>query len=167
MTSEYGGYGLEAFRVDPGKRFQVWHISGGRTSGMMFRLLLEANGGIPENAEAVFTNTGKEHPKTLDFLREMEVRWGAPITWLEYCVDDSKRPSRGTRTGMSDFRIVDYETASRDGAPFEALMARERRVPNIFSRFCTKELKQSTSARYFSSKGIMPRERMEIGRAHV
>ena len=42
----------DPFRVDPEGRFSVWHISGGRTSGMMLRRLLDANGGtVPANAD--------------------------------------------------------------------------------------------------------------------
>jgi 3'-phosphoadenosine 5'-phosphosulfate sulfotransferase (PAPS reductase)/FAD synthetase len=60
--------------------------SGGKTSGFNLWKHLEANGGsLPECARAVFTNTGREHPATLDFLAEQERRWGVRIVWLEFC----------------------------------------------------------------------------------
>ena len=49
------------------------HVSGGRTSGLLLYRLLDAYGGrLPPNVRAVFANTGKEHEKTLLFVREME-----------------------------------------------------------------------------------------------
>ena len=44
-------------------------VSGGRTSMFMLRRYLDHHGGrLPEYAAPVFCNTGKEHPKTLDFV---------------------------------------------------------------------------------------------------
>ena len=128
---------------------------------MMFSRLLEANGGIPDNAEAVFCNTGKEREETLDFLQEMSERWNARITWLEYAVDKSAGGTQ-PRTGRNTFRVVDYSSASRNGEPFEALIQREGRVPSRTARFCTRELKTRTTNRYFSAKGLPARKRTEI-----
>ncbi len=155
-------FNLEPFQVKPDSKFQVWNISGGRTSGLMFHLLLKANNGIPDNCEAVFTNTGKEMPQTLDFLNEMEKRWNAPITWLEYDVDWNQSVPRSTRKGKSIHKVVDYKTASRNGEPFEALITRERAIPSNQKRFCTTELKRYTTNRYFSKKGLTPSERTNI-----
>ena len=56
------------------------HVSGGRTSGMLLYRMLEAyDGRLPANVRAVFANTGKEHEKTLAFIREMQRRWQVPI----------------------------------------------------------------------------------------
>ena len=56
------------------------HVSGGRTSGMLLQGMLEAyDGRLPANVRAVFANTGKEHEKTLAFIREMQRRWQVPI----------------------------------------------------------------------------------------
>lgn len=76
-----------------------------------------------------FANTGKEHPATLEFVQECSERWGVPIVWLEYRDDE-----RG-------FAIVDYETASRDGQPFEDLIRKRSYLPNPVTRFCTIDLK--------------------------
>ena len=59
--------------------------SGGKTSGYNLWLHLRANGGgLTELGRCVFTNTGWEHPLTLDFLAEQERRWGVEIVWLEF-----------------------------------------------------------------------------------
>ena len=93
-----------------GSRFQVWHISGGRSSGYMLRRLLDENGGvIPKGAEAVFCNTGKECAETLDFLRDMQEHWGVPITWLEF-----QTTPKATGEGVSvGYRVVDYESGEQ------------------------------------------------------
>ncbi len=61
--------------------------SGGKTSGYNLWLHLQANGGtLTDCGAAVFTNTGWEHPQTLDFLAEQERRWGGyQLVWLEFC----------------------------------------------------------------------------------
>lgn len=52
-------------------------ISGGRTSAMMAALL------GPE-VTLCFENTGREHPKTYDFLHELDGALGGRIVWLEF-----------------------------------------------------------------------------------
>ena len=64
------------------------NVSGGRTSGFLLHQVLEANGGLPDNVVAVFANTGKEREATLEFIQQMEDRWGVPVYWLEYCRDE-------------------------------------------------------------------------------
>ena len=111
----------------------VISFSGGRTSGMMLRAILDAHcGTLPADVRVLFANTGKEMPETLDFVHECAERWAVPITWLEYA--DHDEPQRR-------WREVTYETASRDGEPFAALIGRKRLLPNPVTRFCTSELK--------------------------
>lgn len=89
-----------------------------------------------------FQNTGKELPQTLDFINECDVRWGLNIVWLEY-----RRPSK--------VEVVTYETASRDGRPFEELlMQRPASLPNVQFRYCTLQLKIETLKRYLKSIGV-------------
>jgi 3'-phosphoadenosine 5'-phosphosulfate sulfotransferase (PAPS reductase)/FAD synthetase len=116
-------------------------VSGGRTSMYMLWRTLEANGGLPADTIACFANTGKEDEATLAFVQECSERWSVPITWLEYQFDEPR------------FRVVDFDTASRNGEPFEALVARRKFLPNVISRFCTVELKVRTMHRYLKSIG--------------
>ena len=123
------------------------HVSGGRTSGMLLYRVLDAYGGrLPGNVRAVFANTGKEHAKTLAFLREMERRWHVPITWVEYVYRAEARGGIGDP--KNTFRIVDHDTASRRGEPFAALIRSRRMLPNAHRRLCTAELKVETAARF-------------------
>lgn len=120
------------------------NISGGRTSGFMLRMILDAHGGkLPADVIPVFCNTGKEHEATLIFLREMAARWECPITWLEYARIDGKQ----------SFRVVDFCSASRQGEPFAALIEARKYLPNTVTRFCTTELKIRTGNRFAKSLG--------------
>jgi len=115
-------------------------ISGGRTSGYMLRRVLNANGGyLPPLAVALFANTGKENEETLVFVREMGRQWNVPIVWLEY------------RPEPPGYAVVDFDTASRDGEPFQALIRKRRYLPNPMTRFCTSELKIRAMHKYLKS----------------
>ena len=105
-------------------------FSGGRTSAYMLWRILQAHGGtLPDDVHVCFANTGKEREETLRFVHECGSRWGVRIRWLEW------RP-------MPDrFDEVGFNSASRDGAPFEGLIALRGRLPNPLQRFCSRELK--------------------------
>jgi len=134
-------------------------VSGGRTSGYMLWRILQAHGGVlPDHITAVFANTGKEMPQTLDFVRDMSVNWGVDIVWLElgeYAANSTW--ITGVPAGMDRYKattkIVDYDTASRNGEPFERLVLKRNYLPNIVSRFCTAELKVRRIRDYLKSTG--------------
>lgn len=118
-------------------------FSGGRTSGYMLWRVLQANGGkLPEEAIVCFANTGKEDEATLRFVQACSERWGVPITWLEYQQAEPR------------FNVVTFETANRDGRPFEQIIEQRGGVlPNRVARFCSSELKTRTMHRYLKSQG--------------
>jgi len=131
---------MNPYKIDP--PFYV-SFSGGRTSGYLLRHILDAWGGtMPADGHVLFANTGKEHEATLEFVREIEQNW-CPVTWLEW------QDAQPTQT----FRVVSFETASRNGEPFEALIRRRNMLPNPVARFCTGELKVNTMQRYLRSLG--------------
>jgi len=116
----------------------VISFSGGRTSGLMLRRVLDAFGGkLPDDRKVIFENTGKEREETLVFIEECSQRWGVPIIWLEYRWQDGH-----------GYRVVSFESASRKGEPFlDAIVARNY-LPNPVTRFCTVELKLRTQNRF-------------------
>jgi 3'-phosphoadenosine 5'-phosphosulfate sulfotransferase (PAPS reductase)/FAD synthetase len=118
-------------------------FSGGRTSAYMLWRVLQSNTAedIAKWLIVCFANTGKEDEATLRFVDRCSREWGLTIIWIEY------------RDGEVQFAVVDFETASRSGEPFEALMFMRRLLPNPMSRFCTMELKIRPMARYLRSKG--------------
>jgi len=107
---------------------------------MLYRTL-EANDGLPDEARVCFQNTGKEREETLKFVNECSVRWGVEIDWLEF------------RDSETKFEKVSFETASRNGEPFEAIIRKRKYLPNPLVRFCTVELKVRTCHRYLKSIG--------------
>lgn len=120
-------------------------FSGGRTSAYMLYKVLEANEmKLPEEAIVCFANTGKEDEATLQFVKDCQDNWNVPITWLEY-VDAEETKDR--------WKQVNFESASRDGEPFEALIRKRNYLPNPVSRFCTVELKVRTIHRYLKAHG--------------
>jgi 3'-phosphoadenosine 5'-phosphosulfate sulfotransferase (PAPS reductase)/FAD synthetase len=121
-------------------------FSGGRTSAYMLYKVLEAHGmSLPEDAVVCFANTGKEDEATLKFVNDCATNWNVPIVWLEYA-DAEETKDR--------FKIVTYETASRNGEPFEAVIRKKNYLPNPVTRFCTIEMKIRTIANYLFSKGM-------------
>ena len=112
-------------------------FSGGRTSAFMLKQIIDANPDWPsDRVQVTFQNTGREMPETLDFVRDVELHFGVPVTWIEY------------RGEGSSFKIVDWYTASREGEPFEQLIRKRKYLPNQNMRFCTEELKIRTAKRY-------------------
>jgi 3'-phosphoadenosine 5'-phosphosulfate sulfotransferase (PAPS reductase)/FAD synthetase len=111
---------------------------------MLYKVLEAHQMSLPDEAIVCFANTGKEDEATLRFVQDCSERWSVPITWLEYLayVDDEPR-----------FKKVTFETASRNGEPFEALIRKRGYVPNPVARFCTVELKVRTIHRYLKSIG--------------
>jgi 3'-phosphoadenosine 5'-phosphosulfate sulfotransferase (PAPS reductase)/FAD synthetase len=120
-------------------------FSGGRTSAFMAKLLMEHEDYYSREKVVVFANTGKEFDETLDFVNECDKRWGLNVVWLEAKVD----PEKGVGT---TFKIVDYEIASRNGKPFEEVIAKYG-IPNKQFPHCTRELKQMPIKKYMQSLG--------------
>ena len=116
----------------------IINFSGGRTSAYLTKRLID------DGADylVTFQNTGKELPQTLDFVNECDKRWNLGIVWLEY-----RRPAT--------FEVVTYETASRNGEPYDQLLEqRPSAIPNMQFRYCTMELKIMTLKRYLKSIGV-------------
>lgn len=128
-------------------------ISGGATSGMMAALL-------PTETVLTFQSTGREHPRTLDFLHELDGALGGRIVWLEF----RKPKAKGARPMHFEFAVVDYRTADRSSGPFEAFMeamAEYRETngepplePWARQRICTAYMKHKVADHYIDSLGV-------------
>lgn len=119
----------------------VGSFSGGRTSGELMALLKAQ---YPDLL-VLFVNTAQEDPRTLQFVDQCDKHFGLNVVWLEAVVDP--RPRKGT-----SFRIVTYETASRAGEPFEAMIAKYG-LPNKNYPHCTRELKLRPMEAYMRHLG--------------
>ncbi len=117
-------------------------FSGGRTSAyMLWRVLQSNNGKLPEDAMAIFANTGKEDELTLKFINDCSEKWGVHIHWVEYT---SEQPN---------FKVVNFDNASRNGEPFEDVVDYYKKLPNPTQRWCTGILKIRTMHKYVKSLG--------------
>jgi 3'-phosphoadenosine 5'-phosphosulfate sulfotransferase (PAPS reductase)/FAD synthetase len=118
-------------------------FSGGRTSAFMLYKVLQAHQmSLPKDAIVCFANTGKEDEATLKFVHDIETKWNVPIHWIEY------------RNDELGFAKVNYETASRNGEPFEELIHKVQFLPNSGMRICTTHLKIRPFRKYLDSIGI-------------
>lgn len=104
-------------------------FSGGRTSAYMLHEILRVNNGLPRDCLVIFANTGKEKEETLRFVHECATRWNVRVRWVEW------------RHDKAGYEEVGYNSASRRGEPFEALIKRKQRLPNTHERWCTQYLK--------------------------
>ena len=121
---------------------QVVSFSGGRTSGFMLWQIVQAHGGtLPDYVKVIYANTGLEHPATLQFVQDVSDKI-TPVTWVEYIIDNE---------GKHSFREVNYDTASRNGEPMEAIITKRNYLPNPVSRFCTSETKIRPISKYIKA----------------
>lgn len=117
-------------------------FSGGRTSAYMLHEIIRAHGGrLPTDVQVVFANTGKEREETLRFVYECGVHWNVRIIWVERILE------------APGFEIVGFNSASRDGEPFERLIDRRGYLPNAVARFCTIELKIRAMRDFMKAQG--------------
>lgn len=126
-------------------------FSGGRTSGYMLHEIVRAHGGsLPADVHCCFANTGKEREETLRFVHECGTRWGVPIRWIELRLD------------QIGFEEVGYNSASRLGEPFQAMIDKKKRLPNWKERWCTDRLKVQPMTDFAASLGLAPGDYTEV-----
>ena len=117
-------------------------FSGGRTSAVMTKLCLEKYSSTHEIL-VTFANTGCEHDNTLQFIKDCDDHFGFGTVWLEAGVHPEE--GKGIR-----HKIVDFESASRKGEPFEAYIAKYG-IPNMTTPQCTGRLKEDVMRSYLKS----------------
>ncbi len=120
-------------------------FSGGETSAYMAQWLWNNRRDQFGEMVFVFANTGQENEETLVFVDKCSQHFGFPIVWVEAVVPEEY----GVGT---TFKEVDFESASRDGQPFEELI-RKHGIPNRNAPICTRELKQTPISKYGKSLG--------------
>lgn len=125
------------------KKLLVCTFSGGRTSAFMGLFLKDFPKYKDFDKVFIFANTGKERSETLEFINECDKRWKLNVVWLEADVQEEK----GIGTS---FKVVDFQTASRQGQPFEEML-KKYPIPTNFASNCTRELKLAPINKYVKS----------------
>ena len=103
---------------------------------MLWRVLQSNGGKLPDDAVVCFANTGKEDEATLRFVRDCASAWDVNICWVEF---------RHTAIGWAE---VTFDSASRNGEPYEAMIEMKKFLPNPVMRFCSHELKNKPIAKF-------------------
>jgi hypothetical protein len=130
-------------------------FSGGRSSAFMGEELGRLYKG-KRPLYYVFANTGQEREETLEFVNECDKQLGWSVVWLEAVVHPKK--SVGTT-----FKIVNFETACRDGSIYEAVTAKYG-IANLAYIHCTREMKEQVIKKYVRSLGYKHRQyEMAVG----
>ena len=120
-------------------------FSGGRTSGYMTWRILQEWRDRYDDIIVLFANTGCEHEKTLEFVHNCDKHLGFNTVWLESVPQDEF--GKGCVA-----KVVNFETASRDGTPFEAAVKRYG-IFNASSPNCTGKLKVDPIRNYVRGIG--------------
>lgn len=128
-------------------------FSGGRTSGYMLWYLFNQ---WPERDNweklVVFANTGKEVEGTLEFIEMCSRRFAISIIWVEsrHLDDNGNRFSKRAR--RVSFKVVDFNTASRNGEPFEEMLS-VLGIPSTNAPLYSEQLKKKAIHEYCKSIG--------------
>ena len=142
------GYEVDGHEALP----HVVKFSGGKSSGMLLFILLEAGLLKAERGDVVvFNNTSAEHPATYDFIgrcKELtEARYGIPFFLIEFQTYEDARNREWSR--LPTYRLVHpipWSETNPDGyhwrgETFEELLSWKGYTPNQFQRTCTSNLK--------------------------
>ncbi|AUR97613.1 3'-phosphoadenosine 5'-phosphosulfate sulfotransferase (PAPS reductase)/FAD synthetase [Vibrio phage 1.242.O._10N.261.54.B2] len=121
---------------------KVVSFSGGRTSAYLCKLMIGKFG--RENVDFIFCDTGAEHPKTYEFIRNVNREFNLNLTCLRTDFD--------TPLGMGNsYHIVDIDDIKPDLGPFKQMMQKYG-VPYVGGMFCTDRMKLVPFTKYCNDK---------------
>lgn len=124
----------------------VVSVSGGKdsTAALLLALALDAQ------PQAVFADTGHEHPETYEYLHYLADATGVPIRWIKADFSDriaakriyvrDKWPQKGVPHSVVEAAL---SVLHPTGNPFLDLCLWKGRFPSTKARFCTDELKRN------------------------
>jgi 3'-phosphoadenosine 5'-phosphosulfate sulfotransferase (PAPS reductase)/FAD synthetase len=121
-------------------------ISGGRSSAMMAYQLKNDPKYQGANIAYVFSNTGMENPKTINFLKDIEKYWEIPLVKVEGTY------SMNIGEGVG-YNIRDWDELDMGGNVFSAMIAQYnkykiRGLPHSLMPYCSDRLKERPMDRF-------------------
>lgn len=115
---------------------KVVSFSGGRTSAYLVWLMKQ----MGQDAAYVFMDTGAEHPKTYEFIRNVARYFSIDLVCLRA---DFDQPLGVGHT----YKVVDINTIGPDLGPYGA-MVKKYGTPSHAGKWCTSRLKQEIHDMY-------------------
>lgn len=119
---------------------QVASFSGGRSSAYMVYLLMQSHPGI----DFIFMDTGAEHPKTYEFIKNIVNFWGIKLTCLRVVVNPELRKA-------NSYRVIKLDELKQDLQPFRDVCYKYG-TPYVHGAFCTRTMKLEPFTRYCNDK---------------
>lgn len=117
---------------------KVVSFSGGRTSAYLCKIMIDTYG--RDNVDFIYMDTGAEHPKTYDFIRNVNREFGLNLTCLRLKIN----PNLGKGNSYSIVSIGDLKP---DLKPFKDMISKYG-VPYIGGMFCTDRMKLTPFKKY-------------------
>lgn len=118
-------------------------FSGGRTSAMMTKILLDELRGKLE-IYVLFANTGKEDERTLEFVNQCDIEFGFNVVWIEAVTHPNERKA-------CSFKVVNFQSAARNAEPFERVIEKYG-LPGPGFLHCTRELKTNPMYSFIANR---------------
>ena len=113
-------------------------FSGGRTSAFLV-YLMERERINGADVHYVFMDTGAEHPKTYEFIRNIVKHWGINLVCIRM---EAKAMGKGV-----SYRVVDVNDIGPDLVPFRDMM-RKYGAPDASRPHCSNKMKERPFQKY-------------------
>ncbi|QXF35198.1 hypothetical protein CE143_20020 [Photorhabdus luminescens] len=110
----------------------VVSFSGGRTSAYLV-YMMEQRRKAGENVQYVFMDTGAEHPKTYEFIRDLVQHWKIDLVCLRVVIN----PALGKG---NSYQILSLDEIKHDLEPWKAML-KKYGTPYVGGEFCTDRMK--------------------------
>jgi hypothetical protein len=122
---------------------KVVSFSGGRTSAYLCKLMIDTYG--RENVEFVYMDTGAEHLKTYDFIRNVDREFGLNLV----CLRTKFNMELGKANG---YHIVSIDDIGPDLKPWKDMIEKYGTPYNPGGAFCTDRMKLVPYKKYLDEK---------------
>lgn len=121
---------------------KVVSFSGGRTSAYLCKVMIDTYG--RDNVDFIYMDTGAEHPKTYEFIKNVDREFGLNLTCLR---GDFNQPLGKGHT----YKVVSVDEIGHDLEPYYELM-KKYGTPSVISPWCTSRMKEETHDKYCNDK---------------
>lgn len=115
-------------------------FSGGRTSAYLVHLMEQKRASENLNVKYVFMDTGAEHPKTYEFIRNVVRHWNIDLVCLRLVVN----PKLGNG---NSYRVMNVDEICADLQPWVDACGKYG-TPYVHGAFCTRTMKLEPFERY-------------------